>query len=91
MRRIQIIKRVSEGEILPPFYGVAWVDWLSNSAMCMPVPLNLVAQVLREVWFACKGGWQEVPRNPRAAYAQGFKDGRASVPVGAQQQIKDTV
>lgn len=77
MKRLHIVKRISEGQLLPPFYGVAWVVWYSNEAICLPVPLNLIAALAREAWLFCKHGWRPMHRSPRAAYDQGRIDGAA--------------
>lgn len=67
---------VREGEMLPPWYGVAWVDFRSGSAVCMPVPCNLIAGLVRAAWAFLRIGHHPVYRSPRAAYLQGRHDER---------------
>lgn len=93
--KIAIVKRINEGQMLPAFYGIAWYEDYRREAVCLPIPLNLVATIGREIWFALRGGFRATHLNPRAAYAQGFRDGRESVPATQsaeppQTQTKDT-
>lgn len=73
---MKIIKHVHRGEVLPPFYGVAWIKWHTDGAVAMPIPFNIVAAVLRSVWVFFKHGHVRVQSNPRDAYAQGRRDER---------------
>lgn len=83
MKRIAslFVRRIGHGFIIPAGYGVAWVRWQSGEAVCMPVPLNVLAGALRTAWL-----WLKAPRgivdNPSAAYAAGHAD-------GYRQAIKD--
>lgn len=76
-----LVKRVRQGELLPAFYGVSWVDFASNEAVCLPVGLNLLAATARSVYIWVRYGYRAVYVNPREAYAQGYArgvfDGRA--------------
>ena len=79
MKFSKLIKRVRPGEMLPPFYGIAWRDYSTYEAVCLPVPLNLIVWVGRNVWAFCKQGAKALPESPREAYEQGVRDGRAAV------------
>ncbi|HEX8885956.1 MAG TPA: hypothetical protein VF797_15820 [Noviherbaspirillum sp.] len=70
---MKILKRIGQGEMLPPFYGVAWVDFMSRMTICLPVPLNVIAALLRTLWLFLKHGWRAIPVDPRAAYDAGMK------------------
>lgn len=72
-----MIKRISDGEIIPAWYGCAWRDWASNRMVCLPVPLNVLASYARGAYMWLRFGFMPVPSNPRDAYAQGLRDGRA--------------
>jgi hypothetical protein len=86
MARFKIVKRIDEGSMLPPLYGVAWQDFYRRRAVCLPVPLNVVAGLLRAAWLYMRWGWIPTPMNPRAAYDKGFRDGkRAAQEVGEQK------
>ena len=74
----KLIKRVRQGEMLPPFYGIAWRDYSMDEAVCLPVPINLVALIGRRIWAFCKQGSNAVPVCPREAYEQGVRDGHAA-------------
>lgn len=72
---MKFIKEIFEGELIPAWYGLAWRKWQTNSTVCLPVPLNIVAALVRAIWIWAKHGARAVPINPRDAYAQGRKDG----------------
>lgn len=69
---MKFLVRLQEGELIPPFHGVAWVEFMSNRAVCLPIPLNVVAGSLRSIWFWLRGGWRPVPVNPRDAFREGY-------------------
>ncbi len=75
-----LIKYENNGEMLPRFYGAAWFDWLRNRAVCLPLGLNVLVAVARSVYFSVKHAGRIVMANPRDAYAQGVRVGRASLP-----------
>lgn len=72
-----LMKHVSNGELLPRFYGVAWFDWRGDHAVCLPLGLNVLAALGRTVYFSIKHAGKTVMANPRDAYAQGLRVGRA--------------
>lgn len=51
-----LVRIVAEGQLIPVGYGVAMVDWRTRDALCMPVPLNLVAASARRAWY-----WMKAP------------------------------
>jgi hypothetical protein len=73
----KFIKRIKHGEMLPPFHGIAWINFQSNEATCMPVPFNLAAGMLRGAWIFAKTGHRGIYLNARAAYYQGLNEGKA--------------
>ena len=73
---MKIVKKICQAEIIPAFYGIAWVDLVSNRAVCLPMPFNLIAAFGRSVWIFLKHGWRPVLCSPRDAYDQGFRHGR---------------
>lgn len=73
---MKISKEVREGELLPAWYGVAWRRWDANTAICYPVPLNVLCAWCRGVLIWLKHGGRIVPSNSREAYAQGLRDGK---------------
>jgi hypothetical protein len=72
---VQIVKRIRPAEMLPAFYGIAWRDWLRDEAICLPVPLNVLARLARAGWVWLRVGGLDVPLNSRDAYEQGLRDG----------------
>lgn len=74
---MKFIKKVGPGEMLPAWYGIAWRNWLDNSATCLPVGFNLVAAMLLGMWIFIRHGGRALPMEQRAAYDQGRRDERA--------------
>lgn len=73
---MRLAKEVHEGEIIPAWYGVAWVRFEVNAAVCYPMPLNLLVAAVRAFAIWMRYGYRAVPCNSRDAYAQGLRDGR---------------
>ena len=73
-----LVKRIREGEMIPSWYGVAWDDWMRREAVCLPFGVNIVAQFARAVYFEVKHGNRAMRNNVRAAYDQGYADGKRS-------------
>jgi hypothetical protein len=75
----KLIKTARKGQCLPPWYGVVYIEWYRQERVCMPVPLNLMARVVRSAWLFILHGSEEIRVNPRDAYHQGkqagFKEG----------------
>lgn len=71
------IKKITNGELIPRFYGVAWFDWYRSQAVCLPLGLNVLAALGRSLYYSIKHAGRIVMANPRDAYAQGLSDGRA--------------
>jgi hypothetical protein len=77
---LKIIQHLSHGERMPLGYGIAWfTDWSRDRVVCMPVPLNVLARVLRDAWCYVATIGYEVPVNPRAAYLAGKTEGRLAL------------
>lgn len=53
---MSLIREVDQGSLLPTGFGIAWRRWETGRAVCMPMPLNLVAGAARRLWFAIKHG-----------------------------------
>lgn len=73
-----LIKRINNGDLLPSFYGIAWVDLYRNQAVCLPLGLNALVAVCRSAYHSVRHAGLIVRANPRDAYEQGFRAGRAS-------------
>lgn len=72
-------KLCAQGEMLPPWYGVAWYEFSRDVAVCYPVPFNRMAAFGRALWLWLRHGSREVRLNPRDAYYQGLKQGRLEI------------
>ena len=79
-----MLKKITNGEIIPRFYGVAWSRWQTGEAVCLPLGLNVLAALTRTLYFSIKHAGRIVRSNPRDAYEQGLRDGRAELPPYAQ-------
>jgi hypothetical protein len=79
-----LVRVVAQGFRLPRGFGIAWVRWDTGDAVCMPVPLNVLAAAGRRAW-----AWVEFPRclfhDPRQAFLQGYAMG---LRAGTDQQQK---
>ncbi len=73
---MKFIKEVREGEMIPPFHGIAWREFERDCAIALPVPLNWLASIARNVWFFLQFGNREIYENQREAYAQGYRNGK---------------
>src|SRR5688572_17484180 len=59
----------------PPFYGLAYVRWNCDKAVCYPIPLNWLVWILYNIWERLK----VTPRSLESiAYNQGFREGYGS-------------
>ena len=60
-------------EAMPKYYGLAWHEYYRNIAVCMPIPLNVIAYILRNVylWMTWFGKNDLLSQ----AYAKGRDDG----------------
>ena len=45
------LRSVLEGDMLPWGYGIAWHRWERNAPVIMPIPFNVIAGWVREVYF----------------------------------------
>jgi hypothetical protein len=70
-----LVRSVAAANLIPPGYGVAWVRWQSGDAVCMPVPLNIVAAGARRGWYWCRCP-RALVNDPRQAFQQGYEVGR---------------
>ncbi len=76
-----LVRTVESGCYLPRGYGVAWLRWQTRHAVCMPVPLNLIAGIARLAW-----AWIKSPHGIVDSVEDAYAQGRAD---GYRQAIKD--
>lgn len=72
---MKVVKEVMRGEMIPPWYGVAWISMGRDSAMCLPIGLNLLAAAVRGVWVWARHGHVVISRDAREAYMEGWRAG----------------
>ncbi len=76
-----IRKEIDEGMMLPPFYGLAYYDYLRRIGVCYPIPLNFLVAGIRHVWFVLKRGCRPAQWELREgnlvskSYAKGRSEG----------------
>jgi hypothetical protein len=73
---MKIAKEVQQGSVIPAWYGIAWTRFESNTAICYPMPFNLLVATTRAIVVWMRYGYRIVPYNARDAYAQGVRDGK---------------
>ena len=71
-----MIKEVEVGGLIPAWYGVAWVRFDVEKAVCLPMPFNVLAAVVRALAIWMRYGYRPVAYFSRDAYAQGLRDGK---------------
>lgn len=76
---MKLIKEVRHGEMIPPWYGVAWTRYDLDSAMCFPVPINMIAGLGRAFVIFVRYGYLGVKSNPRDAFHQGYVAGKSEI------------
>lgn len=70
-----MVKRIPNCQVIPAWYGVAWRCWMSNTNVCLPMPLNVFARIARAIYVWARYGAIDVRADAREAYAQGRRDG----------------
>lgn len=70
-----------QSEPLPPGYGIAWRRYETDTAVCYPIPLNILLGWLRAAWFWMRtGAWVKRWDNALSeAYWRGRCDGKQAV------------
>lgn len=72
---IKLEVRIGPGVMCPSWYGVAYIDYAANTAVCYPVPLNLFVMWGRKLYD--KICFPNVTSGDYArGYHQGFQEGR---------------
>jgi hypothetical protein len=51
MKKKLLRKEIEEGEIIPPFYGVAYPRLESRHLVCYPFPINYLVRIKRDFWL----------------------------------------
>jgi hypothetical protein len=74
--RACLVRECREGQVMPPYWGVAWCQFDQGVAYLMPVPLNVVAAVGRSAYDFLRHGHQRITASPRSAWRQGLLEGR---------------
>lgn len=76
-QRTWLIKRRSDFESMPRFYGIAWHLHAAPAVIIAPVPFNMVLGIAFDLWsFMCYGWRYSCPTSPHRAYRAGIDEGR---------------
>ena len=68
---MRLRKDIWQGERYPRGYGMAWLDFVRNSAVCYPIPLNVVMRAAYLAWVWCLCPWGVTEREvSRATIAE---------------------
>ena len=78
-----------EGEIVPWFMGVAWRDLLTSRQILMPVPINIVAGLVRRGWYALRayGLHDPISQAMQNAYWRGYEKGHEAGVAKAEREF----
>lgn len=78
MRMHGLVRRVSEGGLIPKGYGVAWFEINRCTAICLPLGLHWVAGWVRRAWHWFRVGVQPsiLDRVAREAHRAGMRAGK---------------
>jgi hypothetical protein len=86
VHRISAFRYATQGEMLPRGYGIAWVEFHADRAVCLPVPLHIIASVVRTAWQKVRI-WR-APDLLRAEYDRGHRDGHeAGYKSGSRHRV----
>lgn len=44
-------KRIKQGQQVPTYMGLAWPAWDRLEYVCMLIPFNVIARILRNIYF----------------------------------------
>jgi hypothetical protein len=47
-------KIMKQGDKIPLFYGIAYMDYEKKELVCYPLIINLVAVLIRDTWYWLK-------------------------------------
>jgi len=68
--------RLEEGERIPRGYGIAYYDVLTDSIVCYPIPLNVVVNVCKKLYYRIVSlSLDEKDKLQMINYRRGFNDG----------------
>lgn len=85
--RLEMNWRQAEGAEAPTGYGIAWrCDHDRGVTVYMPLPINLIARALRELYYAMKYPMWGRSDAISFAYQKGLKQGPLSIPDDANDQ-----
>ena len=90
---------ISEGEKLPPFYGVAYQDFASPKAHVALFPFNHVIGKAVNLWYALrdnkfntrKEAYLLIEKVRREAYQDGYAKGRASIENECKREMEEII
>jgi len=79
-------KEIKEGEPIPKFYGISYLEPNRLGAICYPIPLNILIGYIRKIYLWFLSGWDF-----KTGYEKGFSEGLVSGRAYAFNMIKRQV
>lgn len=74
MNRVK--REINHGEMLPPWYGVAYRDFVNDRMICYPIPFNLIVRSLRNIYWRLRGpGYDFKNETWLEGYRSGYRAG----------------
>jgi hypothetical protein len=68
-------KIISEFELIPKWYGVAYRDYSSLKTILYPIPINLIISAVRSIYFRLINTRSLIDRYVMYVYEKGFDKG----------------
>lgn len=76
---MKLFKRIAQGEVIPPYYGIYNYSIIRDCAFAIIVPFHIPLGLALYLYNQIRWGWKAILFDRHRAYDQGFKDGKAAV------------
>jgi hypothetical protein len=86
---LRLARTIGQMERIPHGYGVAWVRWDQNVAVCLPIGLHLLASWLREAWLRFRL-WRApdlLAEAQERAFQAGFSSGQETARASRESEL----
>ena len=84
----QLKKELREGEMLPKYYGIAYRRIDELTAICYPIPLNVVVGYLNKFWLWLRMGGNAWKNGYFKGKEEGLNEGRKYAFNQYKEQVK---
>lgn len=88
LKKMEIKKEIREGEMIPKYYGVAYRNMDRLTAICYPIPLNIVLALWNRfyIWLRWRHGLYDTAYHK--GWGKGFDNGRKYAFEQYREQVK---